>query len=517
MNERSRTQNSIMNMLVGFGGYGLNLLLSFICRMVFVRVLSGEYLGVNGLFSDILAVLSLAELGIGTAISYALYKPLAEKDTSEIASIIQFFGKVYRVIGLTVAAVGLCLMPFLPILIHTDLNIPENLYFIYLIYLFNSASSYFFTYRTTLMIADQRNYLVVGVNYLFIIVQNIVQITFLICTHNFIGYLYIQLVATLAYNITISRLTVKLYPFIAEKGVKPLEESKRKKIWADVRSLMIYKVSGVMVNHTDSMIITYFSGILSTGLLSNYRLFEGILRALIGYVFNGLTASVGNYNASENKEKQIKLFEMINMANFWLYGWAAIGIIVVSSDLVRLCFGAKYTMALSIPIILAINFYMVGMQSAVLTFKTTMGLFKYGRFILIFTGIFNIALSIILGRMWGVFGILLATALSRGATNAWYEPYAVYKYGLKLSPVRYLKKYIQYFIVLMMAGTLSFVICTKIDFQIVVDIILKVIICSVLANGIFWLFFHRTEAYKDAKGRVIGILKRLFRKVLRKE
>ncbi|SDB06762.1 lipopolysaccharide biosynthesis protein [Eubacterium oxidoreducens] len=503
MNEKSRTHNSILNIMVGFGGYGLNLLLSFICRIIFTRTLTAEYLGVNGLFGDILTMLSLADLGIGTAIVYALYKPLADKNEDKIASLVQFFGKVYRIIGLVVAGIGLCLIPFLPALMNGSWTIPENLYVIYLIFLFNTASSYFFTYRTTLLTADQKNYLVVGVHYVFIIAQNIVQIILLIVTHNFLLYLLIQLIATLLYNFTISYIAKKQYPFIVGKKITPLPKEERMQIAKDTKSLLFYKLSGVLVNNTDNIIITSIRGLVQVGLLSNYTLFSGILNSMLGFVFNGLTASIGNFNAQESDERKLHLFHTINLANFWLFGWCAIGIAFVSSQLVHLCFGEDYMMNLAIPIILAFNFYMVGMQNAVLSFKTTLGLFKYGQYILIITALINIGLSLLLGHFWGVFGVLLATAISRAVTNTWYEPYAVFKHGLHVKPALYLKRYLFYLIILLISGGICYFLCSLVEITLLIDIIVKFIICSIVPNLVFWIFLHKQAEYKDG----IGMLK----------
>ena len=163
--QRSRSEYSLINILTGFGGFFVNTVMGYICRIVFVRCLSAEYLGVNGLFTNILTMLSLAELGIGGAIGFALYKPLAEDDKEKIASLMHFYGKAYKIIGCVVALVGLLMMPFLNVIITDQPNITENLYVIYLVYLFNTASTYFFSYRSALLTAAQRSYIVLGINY----------------------------------------------------------------------------------------------------------------------------------------------------------------------------------------------------------------------------------------------------------------------------------------------------------------------------------------------------------------
>ena len=187
MAQKSRTEYSILNIITGLGGYALNTIIGLVCRMVFTRTLSAEYLGVGGLFTNILSVLSLAELGIGSAIVYALYKPLATGDKEKIASLVKFYGQCYRIIGIAVGIIGIALIPFLNLLIEEP-NIKESIYLIYGLFLFNSASSYFFSYRSSLIMAAQQNYIVTATNYVITICQSILQIIWLVATHEYIGY-----------------------------------------------------------------------------------------------------------------------------------------------------------------------------------------------------------------------------------------------------------------------------------------------------------------------------------------
>ena len=203
MKERSRTEYSLINMLTGVAGYAINTIIGFVCRIVFVRVLSAEYLGVSGLFSNILSVLSLAELGISSAIIYALYKPIAEDDKEKIASIMQFYRKAYMAIGVFVAIVGLSLLPFLKYIVNDTTGIHENIYVLYLLYLLSTVSTYFFSYRASLLTAMQRQYIVSGYNYVITVLQSVLQMVFLLLTHEYITYLIIQVISGIVYNLSL--------------------------------------------------------------------------------------------------------------------------------------------------------------------------------------------------------------------------------------------------------------------------------------------------------------------------
>ena len=506
MERKSRTTYSLINMFANFAGYGINIVLSFICRMVFVRCLAQEYLGVSGLFTNVLSMLSLTELGIGTAVVYAMYKPIAEDNHEKLASLMKFYGTAYKVIGCTVALFGLALLPFLDLIIGDQPGISDNLHFIYLLYLFNSASSYFFSYRTTILTASQRNYVVVFINYIVVIFQNIIQIIVLLTTKNFTAYLVIQILCGLATNIITSQKAKKDYPFIAQKNVKPLSREEKRGLVKNVKALTVYKLSGLLVNNTDNIVITYFDGLVTTGIASNYTLLSGMLSSLLNMVFGSMTASVGNLNAKESDETKYRVFKALNLANFWLYAWGAVGIIVVSGDLVQLLFGENYVLPQSIPIILAINFYMVGMQTTVLNYKSTMGLFRHGQYLLLITAAINIVGDIVLGSKFGLLGIFAATAVSRLFTNTWYEPYAVYKYGLHRNPVQYLWIYLKYLGLLILCTGLCYFLCAMLKVSLVPRILLKILVCSVVPNSVFLCVFGRTEEGKYLKEKAVSIL-----------
>lgn len=512
MKKRTRTEYSILNIATGIGGYILNTILGFVCRMVFVRCLSADYLGVNGLFTNILTMLSLTELGIGSAIGYALYKPLAENDEEKIASLVKFYQRAYHIIGIVVACVGLALMPFLNIIIQEQPAISESIYLLYLINLFNTASTYFFSYRSSLLVVAQQNYIVSGLNYIITILQSILQSVFLVITHNYLVYLLIQTAGTFIYNVTISTIAGKRFPFIKAKNIRPLEREERQSLFNNIRDLTIYKISGLLVNSTDNILITFFKGLATTGVASNYTLLVNTLNSLLNQVFNGLTASVGNHNATESNDKKFEMFSFLNLMNFWIFGWAALGIVFCSTDLVRLCFGDEYVLSISIPLVMALNFYTVGLQNAVWTYKQTMGLFHYGRFLQIITAILNIVFSVILGYKWGVFGILLATFLARLFTNLWYDPYAVFVHGFSQSPILYLVKYIQYLAVLGIAACVCFVLLTSIHMPIFIQIITKILLCSVICNIVFYIAFRKTQEFQKFKEIIKNVFSILFQR-----
>ena len=512
INTDSRTLNSLKNIGTGVLSQIVVAALSFISRTVFINYLAIEYLGLNGLFGSILSLLGLAELGVGSAFIYSLYKPLADGNEQLITAILKLYKRVYIIIGLSVFVLGALLVPFLDQLIPEKPEaVTESIVLIYFFFLFNTASTYFFTYKVSLLNADQRNY-VVSLNFtVFTIVRYVLQIVVLMVTHNFIWYLTVQLVFQLLANFSISEITNRYYPFIKKQSHLKVPKDITKEIITNTKATFLVKVSGIIVNSTDNLFINYFAGLALIGIFSNYSMLIALAGTFILQVFNNLTASIAQVNTKESKEKQFEIFKVINFLNFWIYGAGAILFVALANDFVKVWIGDTFILPTSISIIIAINFFLVGMQNAVWTFKSTYGLFRYGMWLVVGTAVLNIVLSFFFGHLYGLFGILLASAVARMVTNVWYDPFIVFKKGLQQHPVIYLKKYLKYVVALGFAYVGTHYLTNLFDFNALVSLILNTLVCVVLVNLIFFLFFRRSDEFILSKGiliKGINMLKR---------
>ena len=272
---------------------------------------------------------------------------------------------------------------------------------------------------------------------------------------------------------------------------------------------MINKLSGVLVNNTDNLIITYFSGLVTVGLCSNYNLLINIINTTLKQFFDGIQASLGNLNAVESREKRELYFDITNFINFWIFGFCTICIILLVDDVIKLWIGDKYILDNSIKYILAINFYIVGMQNSVWSYKVTSGIFKNGRFILAIMAIINLALSIILGNKMGLFGVLFATTIARITTNVWYDPYIVYKLIFNKSAKIYFIKYIENIIIIIVTIFITnYVIsCINMDINLYIQFIFKLIGCILIPNICFFIIFYKNKDFKFIKKYFFYILK----------
>lgn len=518
MKKKSRTTYTTLNIISGCMGQFAQTLFNFINRMVFARCLSKEYLGINGLFVDILSALSLAELGIGTAIVYELYSTLAKNNEEKTKALMDFYKKVYRVIGICVGVIGLVLVPFLPYFIAEPPKIKESIYVIYLFYLANTVVSYFYTYKRSIIIADQKNYIVTTVQIVSRIVQDVIQIVILLLTKNFILYLTCQIIMTITYNIIISCIADKMYPIIKDKNISKLEKEDRKELVVNIKALMIRKVGGVLVSSTDNIIISSVLGLIQTGLVSNYNLLSTTLNSILAQVFNGVTASVGNVNALESKQKKMDMFYIVNFVNFWLYGWCAVSYAVVSNDIIEVVFGADYLIKGGVCIFVALNLYTYGMQNAIWTYRNTLGVFDNGKYLALFTGIINVVLSIILGKIYGVAGILFATFLARLVTNIWYDPYSIFKYGFNEKVKSYYVRYGIMFLVVVLTCVLTYLCCLPVQNNIdniYVVLVYKLLVCIFVPNIIFGIAYRKSKEFIYLKSKIISMQKGIMNKLKR--
>ena len=268
---KTRTQNVIKNMWVGTMFQIISLILGFVSRTIFIKILGKEYLGLNSLFTNILTILSFAELGIGNAIVFSMYKPLTNNDQDKLMRLTNFYKSIYKKIALTIITVGLLITPFLPYIIKEIPDIKESIYLIYIIFLFDTSVSYFFSYRTSIISADQKNYIIITYTHIFKIVQIILQLSLLYYTHNYLLYLFLQVLNTVLTQWFLANKSKKMYPSLAKLDKdKTLANDERKSIFTNVKALFVYKFSSVILNGTDSIIISKYLGLATLGLYSNY-------------------------------------------------------------------------------------------------------------------------------------------------------------------------------------------------------------------------------------------------------
>lgn len=488
----SRTKNSLLNISTGLIGQLLTLLASFGVRTVFIYELGTTYLGVSGLFGNILSILSLAELGFGQAIIFALYKPIAQGDEDKIGQLMALFRKVYRWMFCIVAILGLSITPFIQYFIKSPVDIP-NFHLIYVLYVLSSAVSYLFAYKNSLLFASQKTYVSTIISYWFVIGGAVFQILVLLIWQNFILFLCVQIMTTITMNMTIAHKTDKMFPFLHKYKRSKLPTQEIAKIKKDVKALIIYKIGTLSLNSTDNLIISKFVGILQVGLYSNYWLICSSINGFLATIFNNITASIGNMNATESDDVKTRMFYRINMATFFFYGISSICLCTCMTPFILLWVGEEYALSPATSFIIAFNMYIGGMLYSSFNYRQTMGLFVQGKMRPIISAVLNVVLSIILAIYFGLPGVLWGTALTRLLTNAWFDPYIVFKRGLQSSPLPYFKDYAIKAIVYLSVCALCYYLSTLIQLPRFTSLIVIFVMTLLISTGVFLAIFCKTD------------------------
>ncbi len=522
MNSNTRSQNSIKNASSEIIVRLLTAGSKFILRTVFIYTLGIQYNGVSGLFNDILFVFSLAELGINRAIAFALYKPLANHDEDSIARIMKFYKVVYRIIAAVIMLAGVCLLPFLKYLVKDVPDIKESIHLIFMLFVLQSASSYLFIYKATLLEANQQKRIVSYVNIVATIVQVVCESAILIIFKEYMLYLVFSIVCTLLKNIVISYLAERQFPVLKKKNVGPLTKEEAKQIKADIGATAIYNVSNVAVQTTDTIVTAAFFPTTIVGILSNYRLITNTLNTLISQISASCVPSIGNLAVTATKERLQQLHSQLSFIMFMIGNFVCATLLTVLNPFVEdIWLSSEYLFFMPTVAVIVLNLYLCIMQYPNTAYRNSNGLFVQGRIRPAIMAVLNIVFSVTLATVfskysvqWGVFGILLATPLSRLVTETWYDPHVVYKHVFKTSMKKYVVTRIWYFVVAVTSCVLTYISASYlINILSITNVYLAFLVrllCScVVPNVLMLLVFFRTSVFKNSVSMVLSaVLKR---------
>ena len=497
----SRTSNVIKNSGASLIYKFVHILTTFALRTAFVKLLGNEYTGVSSLFTDILQVLSLMELGLDTSMVYALYGPVARNEHTRVSALLKFYRKAFTVIGIVILALGLGCIPFLNYIVKDVPNIKEDIRLIFLMYILTSASSYFVVYKTIVLRANQRSRVISRVQLIVDILESVTSILLLFIFRKFFLYLVVHLVATWAKNIYLSRLSEKMYPESFEETDAELSSAERKKLIRDIACLTVYTLSGIVINSTDSIFISAFVGTVEVALIGNYTLLINSIRTAVEQINNSLKASVGNLAALSSPDEQKVVFDRINFICFWATCLTGTCLYVLLRPFVTgIWLGQAYDVSPIVIGVLIFNYFIAVMVYPVESFRTANGLFVQGWFRPAIMALLNIVLDYFMGKKWGVTGIFLATTISRLLTQVWFDPYLVFKHVFKKKVWGYYLNYLIYMVVTVMACfSANFIAQHIIVSNPYIGFVLKGIVAVLVPNLIVFLLFGRTGEFAFVK------------------
>lgn len=505
LEQESRTKNSIRNSSIGMMAQITAILMGFITRVVFTHTLSQGYVGINGLFTDILNILSLTELGVGTAITYALYGPIAKKDEQRQKAIMHVFRNLYRITAAVVFLIGICIIPFLNVLMKNRPDV-DHIVFIYLLYLMNTVVSYLLIYKKTLIDAYQKSYITILYHNGFIVLQDIFQIAILLLTKNFILYLSIAILCTFIGNVCMSKTADKMFPFLKDECHEKLNDVEKEDIVRNIKATFINKLSYVIVSNTDNLLISSFVGVISSGIYSNYYLLIASVRQAVEQALNGVSASVGNLGKTESAEKKEEVYLLLFFLSQWIYGFCAICLFELLNLFIEIVFGKQYLFSTDIVLILCINFFLTGLRRPTNIFKESMGLFWYDRKKAVIEAFINLVASLILVQKFGIAGIFLGTFLSTVTVSLWYEPYVIYKYGFHKKCLSFFGYFLMYIVIAILTSVATYFVGNLYQGGLFLTFLYRVLICVCIPNGIFFLLYHKSKKYKILKNSLLNTI-----------
>lgn len=490
-----RTKKSAINIITAFISQFVLILLGFISRKVMIDSVGVEYLGINGLMSNILTILSLAESGIGTAMIYALYKPLAEKNFPKIKALMNFYKNTYRVLALFTALSGLSILPFLKYLMKD--NTVENSIFIYLLFLFSSVCSYLHSYKISMNNADQNKYLSTIFNTVTQILVLVAKVLILYLTKNYILFLSIDIASTLIKNFIFSKIMDKRYPYLKEKVTEKLDKETKDSLYVNIKSLFIGKIGYIISVSSDNLVISSRISIKTVGLYSNYTTITSAVSGFVGIFISSISASIGNLLAEESKEKVYDIYKTTEFINFWLYFFSSICIFCLSETFISLWIGEQFLMGKGVLLLIVLNFFINGIMSPIDSVKCAAGLYKPDRCVTIIAAIVNFIISMVLSKPLGISGVFIGTLVSTLLFSFWIKPIIVYKNIFKKNVFEYFKRMLfQISITFIMGATCLFIGEVIFYEYTIINLLCKLILCIVIPNIVFIFIYFRTNEFK---------------------
>ena len=507
-----RSLNSFKNTIVSIIMSIISVVVTFISQKVVMSILGQEYLGLNGLFSNIISMLAIAELGFGSASIYSMYEPIAKNDTEQIKSLMKFYQSVYRIIAVAISVLGICLIPFLGFIVGES-NISVNITLVYCLFVFDAVASYLLSYKRAILYASQQAYLINIVHIFYLIFMNAAQILVLILTKNYILFLVIKLIFRILENIIITLIANKKYPYIIDRNVTPIAEDTKNSIWKKIKGLVLHKIGATGVSATDNIIVTYFLSIAQTGLLSSYVTLTSGLSMLISQVFDTLTSSVGNLLLENDTEKSYTVYKSLYLFNFWIYSFAAIGLVALTEPVITVWIGEQYLLSFATLVVLCINFYFVGMKKVFTVFKEAAGIFYEDRFTTIIEAVINIAISIILVQFLGMPGVFLGTIISALVQYLYTYPVLVYKKLFHKEYGSYLIQQVKFLILFLLTFVITIYCISLVSItNIWTKMLIRLIIVMVIPNTVYFIIFRKSESFQYYFALLKVVKENIFKK-----
>lgn len=504
--KNERTKNATRNAIFGILNRLVAIAFPFIIRTVMLYIMGSEYVGLNGLFTSILSFLSLAELGVGQALVYSMYKPIANQDKKTVCALLNLYRKLYRYIGTIILVIGLALLPFLKYLLKDGCPETVNLYVLYLIYLFNTISSYWlFGYKQSLLVAHQRSDIVSKRSLVVQTLMYLAQILVLVLFRNYYAYIILLPIFTVITNLANSIIVDKMYPEYKCVGNvdKEIEQSIKKKVLA----LFGTKANSVVMHALDNIVISAFLGLTMVAKYGNYYYIMNAIISIMTIIYSSLTAGLGNSIVVDKKEKVYKDFNTISFMNAWIVTFCSASLICLFQPFMKIWVGEELMFGMDIVILLAVYFYVYQIRRIILTYKDAGGIWWEDRFRPYVMMITNMVGNLILVQFIGIYGVILSTIIAMCVSWPW-EIYTVFKYIFTFKAKEYAIKLVIYTASAAGLCAATWLVCQLCPGDGILGLILRAVVCVIIPNLGMFLLYNRQPEFKAMLGKVRSLIKR---------
>ncbi|URN84114.1 lipopolysaccharide biosynthesis protein [Acetobacterium wieringae] len=491
-----RTKKSLENIVFGMGNRVVLMFFPFVIKSLLISKLGAGYLGLNNLFMSILQVLNLSELGIGTAMVYSMYKPMAENDKKTLQALLKLYRKFYYIIGAIIFGIGLVVMPFIKQLINGAYPEDINLYLLYLIYLINTVLSYFlFAYKKSLLEASQQNSIESKINTIVSIIMYVCQILALLITSNYYIFIIFMPLSTLVINLLRNHTVNKMYPDIICKG--NVDKEHIHAIYKNVRALIGHRIGTTIITSADNIVISAFLGLNILAIYGNYYFILSSLISLVAIFYMSTTASIGNSLIKADEQKNFKDFKTFNFLNNWLVGWFAICLVCLYQPFMKIWMGENLMLPFHMVILFAIYFYAWLSRRIGLTYKDAAGLWQEDFWKPYIGSVVNLVINIVLVKTIGIEGVVISTIIVMVVIYFPWETKVLFTNMFQGGLKEYCLKYYSYALVTIITACLTYYVSSLNPFDGIVGLIITSVICCIVPNMVFLIVYFKTPEFKD--------------------
>lgn len=486
-----------------------NIIIGFVSRTVFIYFLNSEYLGINGLFTNVLSLLSLSELGFSSAVTFNLYKPLKEGDDRKVAALMNFYKWIYRGVAVFILVVGLALVPFLQYIVKETTFEMSYIRIVYIIFLLKTALSYLYSYNYTLATADQKGYLTAKITLVSNFIIPIAKIIVLALTRSFIAYLVIEIILNLVTNVIKAYYVRTQYPVLKDTK-SALTKDEKKKMVTDVKNIFLGKVSTTILNSTDNIIISAFVSVVSVGFLSNYNTLIGYVQTFINGSLYSSQASIGNAIASETKEYVLKVLNRLTMITLFVASFACTALFCLSSDFISIIWARNEDMTLPLftVFVVMLNSFFQMIKNPLWMTLSGCGFFDKDKYISISGAVINLVVSLILVQFSGIRGVIWGTIISQ-LVQLLLKAKLLFTEYFKMSCKKYLGRILLCFAFFVMELVITYGCCNLVpEMHELLSFGIKTMICCVVPSVMTIVLFYKTDAFQYFVGLVMKTLKR---------